>query len=182
MADIRKAAVYVGTYAKYNNGSTLGEWVQLANFADKNDFLDYCRELHSDEDEPEFMFQDWESIPDGLVSECNIDEFVFELINCDDELFYGEKDAFFRFLEMAANRESVGAYLDAFRDAYLGYYPPKYLTSALQQYAHVIAEELLAGVGNRQLAYYFNYEAFARDMEIEGQYWETDEGYLFNGY
>ena len=48
--------VYVGTYAKYNNGSLEGERVNLSDFSDKDDFIEYCLELHSDEEEPELMF------------------------------------------------------------------------------------------------------------------------------
>jgi antirestriction protein len=55
--------VYVGTYAKYNNGDLTGEWVDLTNFSNKEDFLEYCAELHSDESDPEFMFQDYENFP-----------------------------------------------------------------------------------------------------------------------
>src|SRR5690349_16831915 len=52
--------VYVGTYAKYNNGSIAGAWLDLEDYADKDSFLAACAELHKDEDDPEFMFQDFE--------------------------------------------------------------------------------------------------------------------------
>lgn len=55
-----KASVYVGTYAKYNAGSIYGDWLMLSDYADIEDFYEACRELHADEEDPEFMFQDWE--------------------------------------------------------------------------------------------------------------------------
>ncbi|WHT75169.1 antirestriction protein ArdA [Myroides odoratimimus] len=50
--------VYVGTYAKYNNGSIKGDWIELNNFSSIEEFYEFCSELHSDETDPEFMFQD----------------------------------------------------------------------------------------------------------------------------
>ena len=54
--------VYVGTYAKYNNGSIKGAWIDLEGL-DENSFHDACLELHKDESDPELMFQDFEGFP-----------------------------------------------------------------------------------------------------------------------
>ena len=67
--DLNEARIYVGTYAKYNNGSLQGEWVELSDFYDLDDFMKRCAEIHEDEEEPEYMFQAWEEIPDGLIDE-----------------------------------------------------------------------------------------------------------------
>ena len=56
-------AVYVGTYHQYNGGSIFGKWFDLTDFDDEDEFYDACRALHAAEDDPEFMFQDWEGIP-----------------------------------------------------------------------------------------------------------------------
>ena len=53
--------IYVGTYAKYNNGSIFGEWLTLGDYSDLEEFYEACRELHKDEEDPEFMFQDFEA-------------------------------------------------------------------------------------------------------------------------
>jgi antirestriction protein len=77
-------AVYVGTYAKYNEGSIDGEWVKLSDFSDFDEFLDHIKELHSDEKDPEFMFQDFEVLEIfesmGLISESHISREIFEVI------------------------------------------------------------------------------------------------------
>ena len=39
------ASVYVGTYAKYNNGSLFGAWLDLSDYSDKEEFYEACREL-----------------------------------------------------------------------------------------------------------------------------------------
>ncbi len=64
-----EAAVYCGTYKKYNDGSIAGDWVKFADYSDADEFFDYIKALHEDEDDPEFMFQDSEYLPDSLYSE-----------------------------------------------------------------------------------------------------------------
>ena len=77
-------SVYVGTYAKYNNGSLFGKWVNLTDFTSKDEFIDYCKELHKDEHDPELMFQDWEYFPENTISECSIDDEIFEFLQLDE--------------------------------------------------------------------------------------------------
>lgn len=67
--DTTKARLYVGTYAKYNNGSIAGAWLDLEDYADAEEFMTACRELHKDESDPELMFQDFEGFPKELYSE-----------------------------------------------------------------------------------------------------------------
>ena len=40
--DLSEARIYVGTYAKYNNGSLQGEWVELSDFYDLDGFMERC--------------------------------------------------------------------------------------------------------------------------------------------
>jgi antirestriction protein len=77
--------IYVGTYAKYNSGNLKGAWLDLEDYSDKDEFYEACKELHSDEEDPELMFQDWENIPDALVSESSIEEGAFELAAMDED-------------------------------------------------------------------------------------------------
>ena len=69
--------LYVGTYKKYNEGSIAGAWLDLDKFANADEFEAACRRLHSDERDPELMFQDVETDPgcdwqEGLYSESSI--------------------------------------------------------------------------------------------------------------
>lgn len=79
-----KIAVYVGTYHKYNNGSIMGAWLTINDFKTPEDFWSACRRLHSDERDPEFMFQDYE-LPDelgGCITESYIDtKTIFEYLS-----------------------------------------------------------------------------------------------------
>ena len=76
---LSEAKVYVGTYAKYNNGSLSGAWLDLSDYSDKEEFYEACRELHKDEEDAEYMFQDWENVPEGLIGESWISENFFAL-------------------------------------------------------------------------------------------------------
>lgn len=77
--------IYVGTYAKYNNGSIAGDWLTLSDYADKKEFYEACAKLHEDEDDPEFMFQDTDGEHFGMITESDIDDDLFDLVHSLDE-------------------------------------------------------------------------------------------------
>lgn len=83
MKNLMQASVYVGTYGKYNSGSIAGKWLKLSKYDSKNEFLAACKRLHRNEQDPEFMFQDYENIPESMIDESFIsDEIwaVFEIL------------------------------------------------------------------------------------------------------
>lgn len=70
---LAESRVYCGTYGKYNRGSIAGAWLTLSDYSDFDEFLTACRELHKDERDPEYMFQDCESMP-GVSGEPCLDD------------------------------------------------------------------------------------------------------------
>lgn len=50
-------SVYVGTYGKYNDGSLCGLWIDLSSFNSYDDFIEFCKAIHADEEDPELMAQ-----------------------------------------------------------------------------------------------------------------------------
>ena len=76
-------ALYVGTYEKYNNGSIYGAWLQLEDYADAEEFHKACAALHSDESDPEYMFQDYEHLPEFLYSESGNVDLIYEWLSYD---------------------------------------------------------------------------------------------------
>ena len=159
--------VYVGTYAKYNNGSTKGAWFDLADYLCKDDFLDACRELHGEEDGPEFMFQDWEDIPSGLISECHISPECWDVLEAYDEF----------------NEDAVNAYCYLFgewdKDKFQGCYHGEFDSW------EAMAEEWLDSTGAlneipEHLRNYFDYQAYARDMRLNGDMCEHDGHFFWN--
>ena len=40
--DLSEARIYVGTYAKYNEGSLRGKWIDLSECYDQDEFMEVC--------------------------------------------------------------------------------------------------------------------------------------------
>ena len=158
--DSDSPALYCGTYGKYNSGNLNGMWVDLSTFDDYEDFINFCKAIHADEDDPELMFQDGENIPDSLCHE-SIGEEEFNNILKYCELCE-EYDVFavYDFLEWRTPEE-----LDDMHDAYVGVYESE------EDFAEELVNDcydLDKMMGN--LAGYFDYEKFARDLFMSDYY------------
>jgi antirestriction protein len=157
--------VYVGSYAKYSSGSLKGEWLNVADFRTKEDFYTRAAEIHSDEDDPEFMFQDWEGIAAALISEMSINAAVFEVASKDEETI----ENFNAFVDSMDSTD-----FSSFEDAFLGRYKSEV------DYAESYMDEcgMLAEIPEN-LRYYFDYEKYARDLFIEDVYFHDETGCVF---
>lgn len=160
MSDMR---VYVGTYHKYNCGSIAGEWLDIDDYADADEFYAACAELHKDEADPEYMFQDWEGFPEGMIGESYIDKEVFELAQLSDDDFE----------LLTVYREDVNqdGTIEQARDDYLGTY------DSADDYAEEFHTECgdLASVPE-SLRGYIDWEAVARDMRCSGVNFVNHDG------
>ena len=150
---LSEAKVYVGTYAKYNNGSLSGAWLDLSDYSDKEEFYEACRELHKDEEDAEYMFQDWENIPGELIGESWISENFFSLRDAVEDLSEEDADDLVR----------------DFQDEYQGEYDDE------EDFAYQIIEECYDLPDFAKT--YFDYEKFARDLFM-CDYW-FDDGFVF---
>jgi len=101
-------SIYVGTYGKYASGSIAGAWLDMEDFTDSEDFYNACHKLHKGEHDPEFMFQDYEGFPEGMISESHLSEKFWEWNELEDhqkemiEAFYeavGDTEADFDYIE-----------------------------------------------------------------------------------
>jgi len=159
--------VFVSTYAKYYAGSLEGEWLDLEDYKDKDEFLEACKKLHDDEGYPEFMFQDSEGIPSGMVSESYIDEKCWEVLEAYDEF---DEDAVKAYCYIFSGWDKQD-----FQDRYHGKY---------ESWGDM-AEELLEETGEiesipENLRFYFDYEKYANDLRIGGDFCEHDGYYFWN--
>ena len=147
-------ALYCGTYGKYNSGNLGGMWVNVSTFDSYEDFINFCKAIHADEEEPELMYQDFANIPESLYHESMGEKEFNNLLEycelCDD---YGVS-AVYDFLECFSPED-----LDRMDDAYAGVYDSE----------EDVAREIVSDcydldkmMGN--LACYFDYEALARDL------------------
>ena len=159
--------VYVSTYKKYSEGSIKGQWLDLEDYDDRDDFLRACRELHADEDDPEIMFQDFENIPREFVGECYIKPEFWDYMNCD--IADSVKEAFM-YLFDEWNEEGCN-------DAYIG----KFRNRA------ALAEDIVDSTGEldkvpEHIARYFDYDAYGRDLELGGDVREHNDHYFWTNY
>ena len=163
-------AVYVGTYAKYNDGSLFGVWVDLVKCGDYNTFMDVCHNLHADEVDPELMYQDYECFPSVWYSESGIDEDTFDKIIEYADMDDDDRDAYEAFTDSFGNES-----FESFKERYMGKWDSE------KDFAeHIVDECYNLDDMMGHLASYFDYEAYARDLFIEDYYF-TD-GYVFRRY
>ena len=159
--------IYVGTYAKYNDGNLFGKWLDLEDYTDRDDFYKACAELHADEEDPEFMFQDWEGIMSNMINESYVSPECWSLL-----------DAYEKYDE-----DAVNAYCYCFGEWNENDFNERY-RGEYDSWEHM-AEELLEDTGelNRipeSLRYYFDYEKYANDLRIGGDFIEQDGYYFWN--
>jgi antirestriction protein len=147
--------IYVGTFNKYNSGSIKGAWLDLENYSDKDAFLSACRELHKDESDPEFMFQDYENFPRSFYSESSVSDSLWDWLELDEddrELLAVYQDHVNQDADIEEARENFAGKFDSESD-----------------WAANFLEDTggLEGVPEH-LRNYIDYEAYARDARLGG--------------
>lgn len=170
--NIQDAQIYVSTYAKYNNGFNTGAWLKLEDYSDSEEFYDACKELHSDEEDAGFMFQDWENIPSGLIGESWLSDNFFPLRDALDDKSEDEQEAFFEYMDYCSydiDKIGVDEMIEKFEDAYIGMYDNE------EEFAQQEATEMFNIPS--EIEPYFNYESFARDLFCTDYY--MSNGHVF---
>lgn len=158
-------ALYIGTYGKYAAGSIDGAWVDMTEFDNADEFFDYCKELHSNEENPEFMAQDFENMPKNLYSEAidneNIEQII-EYAHLTDE----EKEIIKAFDDCRGyNGEDIKGILE---ECYYCSYNSEedFIDNQTEEYisAYTTANTRDAV---EAMSRYFNREQFARDLRFD---------------
>ncbi|MNU14566.1 Antirestriction protein (ArdA) [compost metagenome] len=170
--EIEKASVYVGTYAKYNEGSIYGKWLLLADYEDSEAFYKACGELHSDEVDPEYMFQDYENIPESLICESWISEQAFAVLQTLSAMEDSVRRPFLIWCNndhFDLDKEDIDDLIDRFQDDYVGEYKDE------EDFARELIQERQDL--NDFAKQFFDYEAYAVDL-FSSNYWSED-GYIF---
>lgn len=159
-------SVYCGTYAKYNEGSLYGLWLDLTSFDSYDEFIEVCNQLHADEVDPELMFQDFGGFPSCLYSESCMDEETFDKIIEYANLSENEQEALDDYLSFHDFD------IEEFKCRYQGKW-----SSEIEFAEHIVNEFYdLDKMGI--LAQYFDYEAYARDI-FGSSYDMGDNGHVF---
>ena len=166
--------IYVGTYQKYNEGSIEGKWLNLSDYSDKDEFYAACVKLHKNEHDPEFMFQDYENIPNGFVDESWVSSTVWDIIDVLDDMDDNGKEAFLEYLENINNSDVASALDEAieyFEEKYRGCY------NSMYEFAENEFDELYLHEIPENLQHYIDYNKYANDCEA--YYYITDSGHVF---
>ena len=158
-------AVYVGTYAKYNDGNLFGEWIDLKSCYDYEEFIEVCHQLHADEEDPELMLQDFEGFPSLWYSESCMDESTFDKIK--EYADMDDKEAFDAYVSSKGDDD-----IERFRDCCMGKYESK------EDFAYEMVDELYNLDEHGVIGLYFDYKAYAYDLFHESYTFE--DGYVFS--
>lgn len=161
--------VYVGTYAKYNNGNLSGEWLELDDYSRIDEFLEACKKLHEDENDPELMFQDYENIPERYIGESYIDAEFWDYLELIEDGNISEEAV------------KAGVELDIplykIEEAYCGEYKD------FTDYAYSYVED--TGMLNdvpETVKSYFDYEKYGRDIRLSGDIVEENGYFFYSNY
>lgn len=147
--------IFVSTYAKYNAGTIKGEWVDLDGYSTKYEFYEHIAELHKDEHDPEYMFQDFEDVPSALVSESSIDARLWDWLELDES----EREM----AEAAWEHVDEDMTIEQILDAYMGE------ASSPAEWADEFLEE--TGVLDKvpeSLRPHIDFAGYARDARLGG--------------
>ena len=154
--------IYVGTYAKYNDGSIDGKWIDLTEYNTYEEFVDACRELHKDEKDPEFMVQDYENFPEKWYHEAGLPtEEEFDKIN----EFYMMDDSKKEAYEVFVNYTGLDS-IEDFEEAYEGQF------DSPQDFGYYAIDTW--GIPDDPESY-IDYEAFGRDLTMDWHQGDPDE-------
>ena len=157
-------SIYVSTYAKYNNGSLFGKWLNLSDYSDYNELLRVMRELHKDEHNPEFMFQDYEKL--GLINESFLSAEIYEIAQQINDSSY-DINIFEAYIDCIGKMDFQGIY-----DSVLNYYIGEYSDDeTFTQY--MLEEDIHESLPNY---IYVDWEATSRNLMYD--YFESNGHYF----
>ena len=155
--------IYVGTYAKYNNGNLAGAWLSLDECDTAEAFEAAAKKLHKNERDPELMLQDYEGFPEAFYGESWLDERIWEWLALDED-----------------QREIVGAWLDEVGGTDSIEYILDHHVGSADSWEDYVADYVeqtgMLDSMPDDLQRYFDHEAFGRDLIHDFTVAETSDG------
>jgi len=168
--------IYVASLSDYNAGRLHGAWLDCDGKT-ADELQDEVNAMLAKSPEPvaeEYAIHDHEGFGHGLIEEytplSDVAAIVDVLERADDP------DALLEFCEYFAADLTEADTLERFEDAYCGQWDGE------TEFAENLADDLgfLADVPDT-IRFYFDYNAFARDLFLDG-YTRTESGYVFYDY
>ncbi len=161
MADITTPRIYVSSLSDYAAGTQLGTWIELGHDVTEDDVCDQIAELlqHSSHDGEEWAIHDYEGFGALNLGEYERLKDVVWWAQVIDE--HGT-DLGSALIEIAADRGTTPQRV--YEEAYEGKW------DSFRHYAEELFDELYPSMNEQQVLSYVDYESFARDLEMGGEY------------
>lgn len=160
--------IYITNLGKYNEGKLIGEWVELP--VTEIEFAAVKERIGIDEQYEEYFISDYETDIEGLeIKEYSDIDELNEFTKQFEQLYEGDKKAVQAML--LDGYSSNEALEETDKGNYMIYWNCDNMTDV----AYEVIEE--CGYLNNlpeQIRGYFDYEAFGRDLDIEGKYYNID--------
>lgn len=148
-------AIYVADLADYNAGILRGRWIEIDEYTDVDDLKQEISEMLAEKGHEEYAVHDYNNLPSSDLGEWPNLKQVIEVAQAVHEHGYELVKGYLSFTGLDE--------LSELNDRFLGIY------DSLEDYAYDYINEcydLEKALGN--LAGYFDYEAFARDLDLNG--------------
>lgn len=159
--------IYLTNLGKYNEGELIGKWVDLPT---TNGFEEHLEEIGINEEYEEWFITDYETDIAGLtIGEYDNIEELDELAETLEDLQDYDREVIEALIFEGYSLEDA---LEK-KDDCMVYYNCNDMTDVAEQYAE---ETGLLDSIPENLRYYFDFEAYGRDMGIEGTFVFTNNG------
>ena len=148
-------AIYVADLADYNAGRLRGCWIEIDDYIDADDIRQQIQEMLKEKGHEEYAIHDYTNLPASHLGEWPCLEQVVEVAAAVREHGYTLVSGYLAYLDIEA--------LPHLGDRLLGIY------DSVEDYAYEYVNEVLdldKALGT--MASYFDYHAFARDLELGG--------------
>ncbi|MFC4676548.1 antirestriction protein ArdA [Dysgonomonas termitidis] len=169
LINMMDARIYVSTDYVYNSGNFFGQWMQLCDYKNKQEFRSAFCSLYPSEKEPVLLILYWQDVPKPLICINDISSKIFKLMNLlsgfdsyRNKAFHLWIDRFSPEIFNCKSREIIRL----FENSYQGYYEETEL------FGRYYAKECLA-ITNPD----FDYALFGVQL-LEEQFIQI-EGYVF---
>lgn len=159
--------IYLTNLGKYNEGELIGKWVDLPT---TNGFEEHLEEIGINEEYEEWFITDYETDIAGLtIGEYDNIEELDELAETLEDLQDYDREVIEALISEGYSLEDA---LEK-KDDCMVYYNCNDMEDVAEQY---VEETGLLDSIPENLRYYFDFEAYGRDMGIEGTFVFTNNG------
>ena len=157
-------AIYVADLADYNTGILRGQWIEIEVDTEVDNIHEAIAEMLALKEHEEYAVHDYNNLPHSGLGEYPDLEEVVEIARAVHEHGYKLIDGYLSLFGVEG--------LAVLEDRFLGIY------ASVEDYAYEYIDgcyNLEEMMGN--LATYFDYQAFARDLELSGDISTVDLGF-----